>query len=921
MSDKLSYLSRTNLEYLEQLHKQFLDNPEKVDPEWFRFFEGVEFATSQGLTKASASSSSPDSIKNEINVYELIQIYRDYGHLKAKLDPLELQNRETEFLSFRETKDGANSLSKIKPTDTFEAGKYLGLKASTLSEIVDHLEKTYCGSIALQAAECVPQVRDWFCKEFENSSFKLTNDEQVRIAKQLAKTESLEKFIHTRYVGVKRFSIEGCDTLIPMLEYLVEKGTNDLDLEEVTIGMAHRGRVNVLANFMNKGLELILSEFNGKVGADSNYDSDVKYHMGFSTDKETTSKKSCHVSLAFNPSHLEAVGPVVCGMARAKQRRRKDTQERSKVIPVIIHGDAAVIGQGVVSETFQLSKLPGYEVGGSIHVIMNNQVGFTTNPSDARSTEYASDIAKTIKAPVLLVNADDPEACVKAMDMALRFRQKFKQDVVIDLIGYRRFGHNEGDEPAFTQPQMYKKIKAHPTVYTAYAKKLSEEKVWDKASRDAFYDSKIDNLQEIFDTVKKSPVDAKPVSFEGLWAGLRWGEAKDFEKTVKTATSKKVLDKVMDKLTQPPKGFKPHSKVQRLLKNRSKMFSDDKLDWGLTELLCYGSLISEGTSVRLSGQDCLRGTFTHRHSVLFDAETAEKYSPLTEINSEKEFCVYNSPLSEYAVLGFEYGNSISDPKFLTIWEAQFGDFANSAQIIIDQFISSGEAKWFRSNGLVLLLPHGYEGQGPEHSSARLERFLQLCAQTNMQVCNYTTPAQLFHGLRRQVLRDFRKPLVIMSPKSLLRHPKVISSVKDLTEGSFQEVLTDSEKYKNAKRLVFCSGKLFYDLEAKRTELNSEDVALVRIEQLYPYPEKQILKVLKNFSKAQDFVWAQEEPQNMGAYQFIAPKLKKTLMLAGCKPEIFYAGRIEKSSPATGAPSIHMDEQNKIINACFNFKSN
>jgi len=905
MDNQSTYLSRTNLEYLEHLYEQFLQNPDSVDQEWSRFFEGVEFAKSKGLEDQNNTS------VDEIKVHELIRIYRDYGHLNAKIDPLELSSNTKEFESFKDL-----GISEISQDENFSVATKIGMEPAPLAKIIDRLEKIYCGSLALQAAECSPKVRKWFWDEFEKKDFQLSKNEKISVAKQLARTESLEKFIHTRYVGVKRFSIEGCDSLIPMLEYLVEKGTNEHGLEELTIGMAHRGRINVLANFMEKALELIFAEFNGHMGAQNNYDADVKYHMGFSVDKKTSEGKNCHVSLAFNPSHLEVVSPVVCGMARAKQRRLNDTEARHKVIPVHVHGDAAVIGQGVTSENFQLSQLEGYTVGGSIHIIMNNQVGFTTNPSDSRSTNYASDIAKTIKAPVLLVNADDPEACVKAMDMALRFRQEFKKDIVIDLIGYRRFGHNEGDEPAFTQPKMYAKIKKHKTVFTKYKEQLDQDTVYSSSDSSAFYDSKIENLQTIFDETKKNPPAIKPFAFGGLWKDFKWADASDMFKPVNTKAKLKDLESVINKISTTPEGFKEHKKISKLMESRKKMFLEDKMDWGTTEMLCYGSLVAEGTSVRLSGQDSVRGTFTHRHSMYFDTETAEAYSPIGALREDKEFCVYNSALSEQAVLGFEYGNSISDPHFLTIWEAQFGDFANGAQIIIDQFISSGEAKWFRSNGLVLLLPHGYEGQGPEHSSAKLERFLQLCAQNNMQVCNFTTPAQLFHGLRRQVKRNFRKPLVVMSPKSLLRHPKVTASKKELTDGAFMEVIGD-EQFESAKRVILCSGKLYYDLEAYREENKKTDVAVVRVEQLYPFPEEALIKELSKYKNAVDFVWAQEEPQNMGAYWFIAPKLKNVLKAAGKPTDLYYAGRTERSSPATGAPAVHLEEQNDIINSCFN----
>jgi 2-oxoglutarate dehydrogenase E1 component len=900
-----SYLTRSNLEYLEQVYEDFKRNPESIDKEWMRFFEGIEFAKEKGL-KSSGVGGGP-----ELLAHELTKIYRDYGHLKAQLDPLKLERLDgsKEFEAFNDL--GIEDVDQNQKMDL----EFIGLKNVTLSELIDFLEKTYCQKIALQAAYCAPKAREWFCKEFESDNFKLTKEDKVKILKQLARTESLEKFIHTRYVGVKRFSIEGCDSLIPMLEHLTETATEKHGVEEITIGMAHRGRINVLANYMNKALKSIFAEFNGHMGAHEHYDADVKYHMGFSAEKETEKGKSCHVSLAFNPSHLEVVNSVVCGMARAKQRQRKDTEKREKVIPVHIHGDAAVIGQGVVAETFQLSKLKGYEVGGTIHIIMNNQVGFTTNPSDARSTRYASDIALSVKAPVILVNADDPEQCVRAMDMALRYRQEFKEDVIIDLIGYRRFGHNEGDEPAFTQPMMYDKIKRHPTVYKAYEAQLDKDSTFSKSESQKFFDSKIENLQQIYDEVKENPPENKPLAFGGVWEGYKKGEAKDFEKPVNTKAKLKDLKTVMDKMTTPPDGFNLHKKVQKLIDQRRKNFEEDTMDWGLVELLTYGSLIMEGTSVRLSGQDSIRGTFTHRHSQYFDTETAEAYSPLSELREDKEFCVYNSSLSEMAVLGFEYGNSITDPTFLTLWEAQFGDFANGAQIIIDQFITSGEAKWYRSNGLVLLLPHGYEGQGPEHSSARLERFLQMCAQYNIQVCNFTTPAQLFHGLRRQIKRDFRKPLIVMSPKSLLRHPKVISSKKDLTDGGFQEVLFEADA--KAERVVFCSGKLYYDLLDEKESTKDSKVALVRVEQLYPYPEKQIQEAIKSFKNANSFVWAQEEPQNMGAYWFIAPKLKSSLKQAKKTPELFYAGRPEKSSPATGAPSVHKEEQDNIIKSCFN----
>lgn len=912
MIDKFPYMNRVNLEYVESLMDQYLQNPESIDPVWQKFFEGVEFGQSGKFQLGNTQEASFDQSSPELKVYELIQAYRDYGHLKADLDPLKLQKRQTTFLDFK-----SFNLEESDAAKTFSMGQILGLGPKSLSEIIDTLESWYCQTLAVQVAECHPQVREWFTKEMESAKFELSKEQRVQILKQLARTESLEKFLHTRYVGTKRFSIEGCDSLIPCLEYLCEKGAS-LGVKAVSIGMAHRGRINVLANFMDKALNIIFAEFDGNMGVDQShdYDGDVKYHLGYQSIKDTKNGK-VEISLAFNPSHLEAVDPVVLGMVRAQQRFNHDTEERKTVVPVLIHGDAAVIGQGVVSETFQLSLLKGYTTGGTIHIVMNNQVGFTTDPKDARSTDYASDIAKSIKAPVLLVNGDDPEACVKAMDMAIRFRQEFKQDVVIEIVGYRRFGHNEGDEPAFTQPKMYDVIKRLPTTYAQYAKKLDENKVFSKEQSQEFYDLKMDNLQKILDEVRAKPPEVTFPSMPGLWQKLKRGTLTDAFIPTDTKAKLSDLQKVIENITTTPAGFEPHHKVFKLLETRVKQWNENTIDWGLAELLAYGSLMVEGTSIRVSGQDCIRGTFTHRHALFFDKNTGETFNPFKALNPEKEFCIYNSPLSEYAVLGFEYGNAIKDPTFLTVWEAQFGDFANGAQIIIDQFISSGESKWYQMNGLVLLLPHGYEGQGPEHSSARLERFLQLCAQYNMQVCNFTEPNQLFHALRRQIKRNFRKPMVVMSPKSLLRHPKVICTQKDLTDGQFKEVLddprflNDTAKKEQAKRVVMCSGKVYYDLES--SDKLSDQVAIVRMEQLYPFAEQQVAEILSSYPKMTELLWTQEEPQNMGAYSYIMPKLRMCLQkIKRNDVPVYYVGRTERASPATGAPSVHAKEQQLII---------
>lgn len=907
--EKFNYMNRSNMEFVESLYQRFLQDPEDIEPQWRLFFEGVEFAQTRPAKGSFAAS--------ELDVYNLIEHYRNYGHLKAKLDPLGLQKAATESFDLARFNLKSADLEK-----TFQVGTVLGLPNAKLKTLIAHLEKTYCQTLACEISNCRPEVRDWFRREFEKSPepFQLSADDRREIFRQLARTESLEKFIHTRYVGTKRFSIEGGDALIPMLEQAIKRGSK-LQVEEMVIGMAHRGRINVLANFMDKAIDVIFSEFDGTAFEKYDFDGDVKYHMGYSSDKQTA-HGPMHVSLAFNPSHLEVVNPVVLGMARAKQRRRKDTGERKKVMPVLIHGDAAFIGQGVVAETLQMSRLPGYTVGGTVHVIINNQVGFTTDPKDARSVRYSADAAQAIKAPILLVNGDDVEACVRAMDMAVRFRQTFGEDVVIDLICYRRYGHNEGDEPAFTQPVMYEVIKNLPTLMTQYASKLDQDGVMKTSETEAFFKEKIDNLQRILDETRKNRPDAKPSAFGGQWKGLRKGKLADFEKPVTTGAAQNVLDQVTKVLVEEPKNFNVHPKLQKLIASRKQMAENGQLDWAMGELLAYGSLCLEGTPVRLSGQDCKRGTFTHRQAVYFDAHTNAEFCPLATLNPEKgEFVVYNSLLSEMAVVGFEYGNSCSDPTFLTIWEAQFGDFANGAQIVIDQFLSSGEEKWSRAAGLVLLLPHGYEGQGPEHSSARLERFLQLCAQANMQVCNLTTPANLFHALRRQMKRDFRKPLVIMSPKSLLRHPKVVSPWKDFSQGRFQEVLEDP-KAKNpaqVETVILCSGKLYYDLDEAREKkfTNSDHIAIVRVEQLYPFPRAQLTPFLNGFPKMTRLIWAQEEPKNMGAWGFMGPRLRELLAELGQKKiEVEYIGRTERASPAVGSHHLHVHEQQDIVDHCF-----
>ncbi|MCX7978555.1 MAG: 2-oxoglutarate dehydrogenase E1 component, partial [Bdellovibrionaceae bacterium] len=710
-----SFANRANLDFIEKLYSDYKANPESVSSDWQRFFEGMEFASSGSLGLS----------EKELDVYHLIEAYRNHGHYEAHLDPLSNTPTPSDLLSLKRF-----NLSEKDLEQKFQIGAIIGKPGASLREIISHLKSVYCGKLSVQCAEALPEIRNWFVREFEkeNSNFRLTAEQKKAAYNSIARAESLEKFIHTRYVGTKRFSVEGADALLPMLEALVERGTA-LGMKEVMIGMAHRGRVNVLANFMGKGLEYIFADFNGPTELAEpvdDFDGDVKYHLGYRTTKETP-HGPCEVSLAYNPSHLEAVNPVVLGMVRAAQRRRKDTKERKTVVPVLIHGDAAFAGQGVGLETFQMAHVKAHTVGGTLHIVVDNQIGFTTPSEQTRSSHYSSDVAKVLGIPVLHVNGDDAEACIRAMDIAIRYRQQWGRDIVINLICYRRFGHNEGDEPAYTQPLMYDIIRKHPTLREIYGKQLIREGVIDQEYYDGFFNEKMENLQKIYEETKKSPPKIKPFKFEGFWKGLRKGTYEDLLKPVDTKVPRKKLEEVADVLSKVPSGFTPHPKLIKLLEYRQAVAQGkEKVDWGTAELLAYGSLLQEGTSVRLTGEDVVRGTFTHRHAGLFDNKTNEVYFALDTINGDQvEFCVYNSILSEYAVLGFEYGNATCDPTFLTIWEAQFGDFANGAQIIIDQFLSAGESKWMQMTGLVLLLPHGYEGQGPEHSSARLERFLQM----------------------------------------------------------------------------------------------------------------------------------------------------------------------------------------------------
>lgn len=911
-NNSATYAQRGNLEYLELLYQDFQKNPENVSLEWRRFFEGLEFAQSGPLGSTQGLS------EKELDVFRLIAAYRDYGHFEAQLDPLSNTASPSDQLALSRFR-----LSEADLDQKFQIGSLVGKPGATLREIINHLRSCYCGKISIQCAEALPEVRNWFIREFEleTAATKLTIEEKKAALASITRAESLEKFIHTRYVGTKRFSVEGGDALLPMLESLTQRCPGR-GADEIIIGMAHRGRVNVLANFMGKALESIFSDFNGPTELAEpieDFDGDVKYHLGYEATKQTP-QGPCHIRLAYNPSHLEAVNPVVLGMVRAAQRRKGDTKNRKRVIPVLIHGDAAFSCQGVGLETFQMAHVKGYTVGGTLHIVIDNQVGFTTNPENGRSSHYPSDVAKVLAIPVIHVNGDDAESCIRAMDMALRYRQEWGRDIVINVTCYRRFGHNEGDEPAYTQPLMYEIIKNHPTLREIYGKQLIREGVIDSKEYEASYNEKIDAIQKVYEETKKQAPKIKPFKFEGFWQGLRKGKLGDLLKDVNTQCDLATLSKIGVQIGEVPAGFNPHPKLIKLLETRKNMaLGKDPIDWGMGELLAYGSLLQEGTSVRLSGQDCVRGTFTHRHAGLYDCKTGELYSALDQINADKvEFCVYDSVLSEYGVLGFEYGNATCDPTFLTLWEAQFGDFSNGCQIIIDQFLASGESKWMQMSGLVMLLPHGYEGQGPEHSSARLERYLQLCANGNIQVANLTTPAQIFHALRRQVKRDFRKPLIIMSPKSLLRHPRAVSTMEELAQGSFQEVILDAsvKDSKKIEKIVFVSGKLYYELLEEKEKTKCETVAIVRLEQIYPFPTHKLPLVFQTYSKAKALVWAQEEPKNMGSYQHIYFKFLDFLAQQKIKLSLEYVGRPERSSPATGSIYRHKVEQAAIVTECF-----
>lgn len=900
---KFSFANGTNVKFLESLYQEYRNNPEALDSSWQQFFAGYEFAS------GAASGLGETKDDTEAKVEAFINLYRRLGHLSANLDPLSPAPQLDSFLA-----PESCGLGKVNDDQVFHPATLPSKGPVSFGEIKNFLLETYCGSLGADFRDTLDfDSVEWLQSQMESNRNKPAVEDSVkmRIINKLTQAEGFERFLQDRYLGQKRFSIEGLDTMIVLLDIVADEACKS-QLEEICMGMAHRGRLNVLCNFMGKPYAMMIKEFEGSEIETYGIDGDVKYHKGFASTIDTLSGGKIRAYLSANPSHLEAVNPVVEGFARARQRLLGD-KTYSAVLPVLIHGDASFMGQGMVAETLNLAELEAYKTGGTIHIIANNQVGFTTDPSEGRSNRYASGIAKMIRAPVLHVNADDPEAVVWAAKLAVAYRQKFKKDVVIDLIGYRRHGHNETDEPSFTQPQMYKVIKSHPTVLSLYGQKLVKTGLLTETRLSDTMKSFRDELQSSMEKVRAGSVQILvtiPREFESS-AKLVKASEEDIFKPSSTGISSKTLRGIVESSTRIPDGFKPHPKIDRLLKSRLEMIEGEgSLDWGLAEILAYGSLALEGKHVRLSGQDCRRGTFSHRHAVIRDFETGKALPLLNQLGPKQaEVEVINSPLSEQGVMGFEYGYSVADRDALVLWEAQYGDFGNGAQIIIDQFLATSEAKWKQASGLVLLLPHGHEGGGPEHSSARPERFLQLCGDNNIQVANLTRPAQLFHMLRRQLHRTFRKPLVIMTPKSLLRHPLCVSKIAEFTEGHFVEVIDDPSVKNKSKvqRVLFCTGKIYYELDKERQDLNlGESIAIVRLEQLYPFAEQQVEKILAGYSDAKEVFWVQEEPSNLGAWTFIRHRLEK---LFG---NVSYCGRRDAGTTAEGYAKVHEKEQKRIL---------
>ena len=903
-----SFITNSHPAYIESLYNDFLKNPLSIDPDIQKFFEGFDFAITTGTSQSNVSQSVTIDWMKEIKVYRLILGYRNKGHLLAKTNPI------------RTRKDrGANldlnffGLSEADLNTVYHAGNLIGLGATSLKEILGHLEKCYATHVGIEFKYISDQKKiDWLTAEIEQKfSNPVSLQKKKRILEKLNQGVMFEKFLHTKYIGQKRFSLEGGETTIAALDAIINTAGN-LQVQEVVIGMAHRGRLNILANIMGKTYEQIFSEFEGTATIDQTMGSgDVKYHMGYGSDVQTIDGQQVHLKLMPNPSHLEAVDPVVIGFARAKADVLYSS-DFDKILPILIHGDASVAGQGIVYEVLQMSNLRGYYTGGTIHFVINNQIGFTTDFDDARSADYSTSVAAMIQAPVLHVNGDDAEAVVKCAEIATRYRQEFNSDIFIDMVCYRKHGHNEGDDPKYTQPQLYALIDKHQNPREIYTQHLLDNGESDAIELAKEMEKKFwADLQERLDEIKQNPLPYKYQAPELVWKSLRKATEKDFDHSPETAIKKEELFRLFHALMQWPDTFKPLKKVEKLLQEKIKLLeSENKIDWATGELLAYSSLLIQHNPVRMSGQDVQRGTFSHRHAVLRDEQTNKGYNRLNHFQEiQEKFRIYNSLLSEYGVLGFEYGYAMANPAALVIWEAQFGDFSNGAQTMIDQFIAAGEQKWQRMNGLVMLLPHGYEGQGPEHSSARMERFLQMCAEVNLVITNITTSANLFHALRRQLTWPFRKPLINFSPKANLRYAGSYSKVEEFTKGGFNELIDDSfvQKASEVKKVLFCTGKIYFELAEKQLKESRTDMAIVRLEQMYPLPLKQLESLRDKYNNG-NWYWVQEEPLNMGAASF----LKMNLTTVDFK----IISRTASASTATGYAKVHAKEQAQIIERAF-----
>jgi len=907
--DKYSFLNAAHTGYFAQLYDQYLQQPDSVEPSWRAFFQGFDFGVenSNGAVY-DTTSEVPEHLQREFKVVQLIDAYRKRGHLFTKTNPVRDRRTYTPNLAIENF-----GLTKADLNEVFNAGETMGIGPSTLTKIIEHLEQIYCDSIGVEYMYIRdPEKVNWIQQRLNinNNHPSFSVEQKKHILKKLNQAVSFENFLHTKYVGQKRFSLEGGESLIPALDAVIEAAAEQ-GVEEFVMGMAHRGRLNTLTNIFGKSSRDIFSEFDGKDYEEIVFDGDVKYHLGWTSKRTTDTGKKINMNIAPNPSHLETVGAVVEGITRAKLEKKYDFNT-NKVLPIIVHGDAAIAGQGLPYEIVQMARLKGYGTGGTVHIVVNNQIGFTTNYLDARSSTYCTDVAKVTLSPVLHVNADDAEAVVHATLFALDYRMTFGRDVFIDLLGYRKYGHNEGDEPRFTQPKLYKAIAKHKNPRDIYADQLIQQGIVTAGELKQMEKDYKNSLEEdLVDSRKIEKTEITPF-MQDEWKGFERVDETKMMETVTTAVSEDVLTKVAASITELPAEKKFLRKIEKLIGDRRRMFFEaDAMDWAMGELLAYGSLMVEGHDVRISGQDVERGTFSHRHAIVKAEESEEETILLNHIQEEQgRLRIYNSLLSEYGVLGFDYGYAMASPDALTIWEAQFGDFSNGAQIMIDQYISAAEDKWKLQNGIVLLLPHGYEGQGAEHSSARIERYLQLCAKDNMFVANCTTPANMFHLLRRQVKSNYRKPLVVFTPKSLLRHPLVVSPVKDFTNGSFKTLIEDHEVAPaKAKKLVFCSGKFYYDLLKHREELKRDDVALVRLEQLFPLPAKEIRAQLEHYNKVTDVVWAQEEPRNMGTWSHLLLHLPEA---ANFRP----ATRRFYGAPAAGSATRSAKRHQEVIDYVF-----